>query len=124
MLYSIGEFSKLTQLGIHTLRYYEKENLIAPQRTTNNRRCYTESDLRWVEFIVRLKNTGMPIKEIQKYAKLRSLGDSTLEERLEMLIHHRHSLNAQMDFLKEQLEKLDDKIQYYHDAIEAHNTSN
>lgn len=121
MFYSIGEFSKITQLGIHTLRYYEKENLIKPQRTASNKRCYTENDVKWVEFIIRLKKTGMPIKEIQKYAKLRSLGDSTLEERMEMLIQHRYSLYSQIDFLKEQLEKLDDKIQYYHDAIEAHN---
>jgi Predicted transcriptional regulators len=28
--YSIGEFSRLTSLGIHTLRYYEHEGLITP----------------------------------------------------------------------------------------------
>ncbi|WP_201765758.1 MerR family DNA-binding transcriptional regulator [Treponema primitia] len=30
MEYSIGEFSRLTSVGIHTLRYYEQENLILP----------------------------------------------------------------------------------------------
>lgn len=41
MEYSIGEFSRLTGLGIHTLRYYEHEGLIAPGRGSGNRRCYS-----------------------------------------------------------------------------------
>ena len=60
MEYSIGEFSKLTRLGIHTLRYYEHENLITPGRNSSNRRCYTDKDLAWIDFIKRLKDTGMP----------------------------------------------------------------
>ena len=51
MEYSIGEFSKLTGLGIHTLRYYEQEGLIAPERNSSNRRCYSDKDLTWIEFI-------------------------------------------------------------------------
>lgn len=37
----------------------------------------------------RLKDTGMPIKEIRHYAELRAAGDSTLSERMEMLVQHR-----------------------------------
>lgn len=70
MEYSIGDFSKLTGLGIHTLRYYEHEGLIAPERNSGNRRCYSDKDLAWTYFIKRLKDTGMPIKEIKHYAKL------------------------------------------------------
>lgn len=80
MEYSIGEFSKLTGLGIHTLRYYEQEGLIAPERNSGNRRCYSDKDLTWIAFIKRLKDTGMPIKEIRHYAELRAAGDPTLSE--------------------------------------------
>ncbi len=45
MEYSIGEFSRLTNLGIHTLRYYEHENLTTPKRNSSNRRCYSDKDL-------------------------------------------------------------------------------
>ena len=69
MEYSIGEFSKLTGLGIHTLRYYEHENLIIPDRNSSNRRRYSDRDIAWIDFIKRLKDTGMPIKEIKRYAK-------------------------------------------------------
>ena len=118
MEYSISEFSRLTNLGIHTLRYYEHENLITPKRNSSNRRCYSDKDLAWIEFIKRLKDTGMPIKEIQRYAELRAEGDLTLNERMEMLTVHRESLNEQIKVLQEHMAKLDDKIDFYRHEIE------
>ena len=118
MEYSIGEFSRLTNLGIHTLRYYEHEGLITPGRNSSNRRCYSDKDLAWIEFIKRLKDTGMPIKEIQRYAELRAKGDLTLNERMEMLTVHRDSLNEQIKALQEHMAKLDDKIDFYRHEIE------
>jgi len=118
--YSIGEFSKVTGLGIHTLRYYEHENLIIPLRNASNRRRYSEKDIAWIAFIKRLKATGMPIKEIKKYAALRAKGDVTLSERMEMLIQHRQSLNEQIRRLQEHETMLDEKIAFYRQEIEGH----
>ena len=120
MDYSIGEFSKVTGLGIHALRYYEHENLIIPLRNASNRRRYSEKDIAWISFIKRLKATGMPIKEIKKYAGLRTEGDATLSERMEMLIQHRQSLNEQIRQLQEHEAMLDEKIAFYRQEIEGH----
>lgn len=120
MDYSIGEFSKVTGLGIHTLRYYEHENLIIPLRNASNRRRYSEKDIAWIAFIKRLKATGMPIKEIKKYAVLRAKGDVTLSERMEMLIQHRQSLNEQISRLQEHEAMLDEKIAFYRQEIKGH----
>ena len=120
MDYSIGEFSKVTGLGIHTLRYYEHENLIIPLRNASNRRRYSEKDIAWIAFIKRLKATGMPIKEIKKYAVLRAKGDVTLSERMEMLIQHRQSLNEQISRLQEHEAMLGEKIAFYRQEIEGH----
>ena len=120
MDYSIGEFSKVTGLGIHTLRYYEHENLIIPLRNASNRRRYSEKDIAWISFIKRLKATGMPIKEIKKYAGLRTEGDATLSERMEMLVQHRQSLNEQIRQLQEHEAMLDEKIAFYRQEIEGH----
>ena len=49
MEYSIGEFSKLTGLSIHTLRYYEYEQLIVPMRNKNNILRYSDKDIAWIE---------------------------------------------------------------------------
>lgn len=113
----IGEFSKRTGLSIDTLRYYEKEGLLTPRRDFNERRIYSENDIRWVEFIIRLKETGMPLKEIRQYAQLRAKGDSTMNERLEMLIVHKADLEAQIEKLNAHKLKLEDKIQFYRDEI-------
>ena len=118
MEYSIGEFSKVTGLGIHTLRYYEQEGLILPQRNSVNRRCYSDKDLAWVDFIKRLKETGMPIKEIKRYAKLRSAGDDTLNARMEMLIQHRNDLCLEIKKLQEHKDKLDEKIDFYQKELD------
>ena len=119
MDYSIGEFSKVTGLGIHTLRYYEHENLIIPLRNSSNRRRYSEKDIAWIAFIKRLKATGMPIKEIKKYAALRSKGDVTLSERMEMLMQHRQSLDERIRQLQEHEAMLDEKIAFYRQEIEC-----
>ena len=118
MNYSIGEFSNITNISIYTLRYYEKENLIIPNRKENGRRCYSEKDVIWIEFIKRLKDTKMPIKEIQEYAKLRADGDSTMTERMEMLIKHRIALQEEIAKSNEHLNKLNDKIDYYKTEID------
>jgi len=68
-------------------------------------------------FIKRLKDTGMPIKEIQKYARLRAKGDGTLKERMEMLVQHRAALTKEIAAMQEHLVKLDDKIRFYREEI-------
>lgn len=89
MDYSIGKFSAIVNLSIDTLRYYEKEKLILVKRDAVGRRNYTEADITWILFIKRLKETGMPIKEIKEYASLRYKGDSSMIQRLHMLEKHR-----------------------------------
>ncbi|MGL4773377.1 MAG: MerR family transcriptional regulator [Clostridium sp.] len=118
MDYSIGEFSNITNLSIDTLRYYEKEGLILPQRKENGRRYFSENDFTWIEFIKRLKETKMPIREIKKYSKLRAIGDTTMNERMEILINHRNNLENEIMKANENLKKLNDKIDFYKSAIE------
>lgn len=86
---TIGEISKATNISEYTLRYYEKKGLIRVKRDSVGRRIYEESDIEWVKFIQRLKDTGMLLKDIKKYSNLRYGGDVTMPERLSMLKKHR-----------------------------------
>ncbi|WP_368076317.1 MerR family transcriptional regulator [Clostridium tyrobutyricum] len=45
-------------------------NCFSHQRDKINRRIYYEKDIAWLNFIFRLKETNMPIKQIQYYSKL------------------------------------------------------
>lgn len=114
MAYSIGQFSTLVGLPIDTLRYYEKEALIRPARTDNNRRTYSEADVRWIAFIKRLKLTGMPIKEIKTYAQLRYQGDTTIDERLALLLTQKQRLLAKRQEIDDHVAFLNNKIETYH----------
>ena len=114
MGYPIGKFSKMVSLSIDTLRYYEKERLIIPARDQNNRRTYSEADQRWIAFITRLKATGMPIKEIKTYARLRYQGNSTIDERLQLLFTQKNRLTAQRQEIDAHIAFLDNKIATYY----------
>lgn len=113
----VGEFSKQTNLPVSTLHFYERKGLISPARSASGHREYDESDLAWVAFIERLKDTGMPLAKIKEYADLRAQGDATLRERMDMLIKHREHVLGEMDRWCEHLDRLDEKITYYEGEI-------
>lgn len=114
----IGEFSERTGLPVSTLHFYERKGLIFPERNRSGHREYSEADLSWVAFIERLKDTGMPLAQIKEYSDLRAKGDSTLKERMEMLISHRKRVLGEMTRWSENLSHLDDKIAYYEGELE------
>ncbi|MFC3931652.1 MerR family transcriptional regulator [Streptococcus dentapri] len=116
-MYTIGEFSRLTELSIHTLRFYEKEELLEPRRDRINRRSYSEQDLAWVAFIKRLKNTGMSLKNIKIYSDLRKKGETTYRERLELLEEHTKNLDNKIASLLKNKENLAQKIAFYQEQI-------
>ena len=111
--YKIGEISKITNLTIDTLRYYEKEGLITPARDQNNIRMYSNSDIRWIQFIKKLKQTGMPLKNIKEYSNLRDQGDSTINERLSLLYEQKQRLEQNSKQLEEHILFLNNKIDIY-----------
>ena len=113
MKYSIGQFSELSGFSIDTLRYYEKQKLLFPKRDENNRRVYSEKDVAWISFISRLKKTGMSIREMQKYAKLRYAGEQTIPERLVLLFN-------QLDNLHEEEKKIEDNIEFVEQKIKTY----
>jgi len=116
---TIQEVAKATMLTPHTLRYYERIGLIHPiQREENTRRHYTADDVGWIEFILKLRATGMSIKDMQRYAELQRQGDETLPERVEMLKSLRDSVEARIEELNEHLKLVHYKIDYYQKVIE------
>jgi DNA-binding transcriptional MerR regulator len=116
---TIQEVAQATGLTPHTLRYYERIGLIHPiQREENTRRCYTTDDVGWIDFILKLRATGMSIKDMQRYAKLQRQGDETLPERVEMLKSLRDNVEVRIQELNEHLKLVNFKIDYYQKVIE------
>ena len=66
----MSDLANLTQLSIHTLRYYEKYGLIKgtvnEAVTTNNYKQYDESLIEKIELIKEAKEIGFTLSEIKK----------------------------------------------------------
>ena len=114
----IGEMAKAADISEYTLRYYERKGLIRVNRDDVGRRCYEESDIEWIKFIKRLKDTGMLLKDIREYSRLRYEGNTTMPERLQMLEKHREYVLEQQKKWAEYLRNLDDKIVFYKHSID------
>ena len=115
---SIGELSRLSGVSPHTLRFYEAEGVLKPAgRAANGHRRYRREDVLWLEFVLRLKVTGMPLAEIRQYAVLRAQGEKTLQPRLTMLKLHRERLVTKINELSTCAGVLDDKIRTYRNMI-------
>ncbi|WP_312982916.1 MerR family transcriptional regulator [Atlantibacter sp.] len=109
----IQYFAQLTGLTAHTLRYYEKLGLLVPDRNSSGHRDYREADVEWVAFIVRLKETDMPLSEIQRYAALRSQGNATVNERRALLAQHAERLEQRLAEQHQHLDRLKAKMAHY-----------
>jgi DNA-binding transcriptional MerR regulator len=116
---TIAQVAERTGLTHDTLRYYEKAGLIERVgRTAGNQRRYAAADLAWLEFLLRLRETGMSIADMQRFARLRARGDTTVGDRLAMLREHRAELADRIRALRRNAAALDDKIEHYGRLLE------
>lgn len=113
----INEMSKQTGISEYTLRYYEKKGLIRVKRDALNRREYDSKDIEWILFIKKLKDTGMLLSNIKKYSDLRYIGDSTIQERKDMLITHRKNIIGEISKWETYLFNINDKIDIYDNKL-------
>ncbi|GID96178.1 MerR family transcriptional regulator [Amorphoplanes digitatis] len=111
--YTPGEVAQRTGLSLDTLRYYERIGLLdGVDRTPAGRREYSDDDLGWLEILRCLRETGMPIQQMRRYADL-CRDDGTIAERIALLEQHDNSVRDQIAMLQSQRAHLRGKIDYY-----------
>ena len=124
MTYSIGEVSEMLAIPISTLRYYDKKGLLPLiERTNGNIRVFSDMDVRWLNMIECLKNTGMELKEIKTFFEWCEKGDSTIEKRCEMFLERKRETERQIAILQKSLDLINYKCEYYSIAKEAGTTN-
>jgi len=115
----IKEAAKLANLKPHTLRYYESIGLIKNiKRNSVGKRVYSETDLKWLEFINRLRSTGMKISKMKEYARLRNMGDGTIRVRKDILSEHLKTIESEINGLLEIRDYVAKKIAIYNEMEE------
>lgn len=111
---SVAQMAEATGVTAHTLRYYERAGLIRPvARNSGNHRRYSPADVEWVRFLLRLRQTDMPIARMREYAALREQGPTTTEHRLRLLEAHHAGLREQIARLQAHEQALIEKIALY-----------
>ena len=121
----IGEVARRTGLSVHTLRFYEREGLLAGPvlRDRAGRRVYTEEDVDWLILCTVLRGSAMPLPVIRRYTDLVRDGDGNERERLEVLRGHREAVLNQMAQLQQSIDLIDYKVAVYEDLLDGEPTS-
>jgi DNA-binding transcriptional MerR regulator len=113
---NIQQMVQATGLSAHTLRYYERAGLMIEhvgRDEGNGYRSYSREHVAWIEFLKRLRATGMPIRDIQRYTELVRQGEHTMPARLQLLKQHQGRVEEHLKEVEQHLEAITTKIAYY-----------
>lgn len=115
---TIADAARATGVSVHTLRYWERAGLIdGVDRAASGHRRYTEQDVAWIQVLLRLRATGMPIRQIRRYAELVRAGEGNEAKRLGLLEEHRAAVEAELAEVRTHLEFINQKIDLYKEML-------
>ncbi|MGW6118739.1 MerR family transcriptional regulator [Nocardia sp. NPDC055165] len=117
---SIGDVGRATGLGVHALRYFEREELLLRPipRSPGGQRVYAPADVEWLLLCNRLRESGMPIATLRVFAGLVRSGPGNEQERLALLEAHEQSVRDRLAELAADLEVIHNKVVIYRKHVE------
>ena len=116
-MYSIGEVSKLFNLPISTLRYYDKEGLFPGMQRDSGIRKFSPRELEALRVIESLKKSGLEIKDIKQFMEWCTLGSQTYPQRRALFLKQKEQVEAEIARLNQVLDMINYKCWYYEQAI-------
>ena len=117
MTYTTAKAAEKIGISAHTLRFYDKEGLLPNVgRDEHGNRRFTDNDLQWLSLLQCLKNTGMSLKDIKRFAECTTIGDDTIDERLALFESQTENVKYQIAELKRYLKLLEYKLAFYQKA--------
>ena len=123
-MYSVKDVAEIFNISVHKVRYYDDCGLIPDvMRDSSKKRIFSDESLEWFFICIILRNTGLSIKNIKNYVELYKKGDSTVKDRLNLMILQKEKVLSEMEDLKMRLEILDKKIEYYSKIIDGEKIS-
>lgn len=118
MTLTISDAARASGVSAHTLRYYERAGLLDPvDRARSGHRRYAPEDLARIQFLTRLRSTGMPIRRVREYAELMRHGEDTVQARMALLDEHRDAVRSQLAEMERNLELIEHKIDVYRERL-------
>lgn len=122
--YTIEQAAQRTGVSAHTLRYYERIGMLEPvERAPSGHRRYSDADLGSVIFLTLLRETGMPIRDMQRFVELTRAGEHTVPKRVTVLETHRDALRDRLALLTGHLSAIEHKIGVYRALLDDQNAA-
>lgn len=116
-MYTIGQVSKMFNLPISTLRYYDKEGLFPNMERTSGIRKFSDKEIDALYVIECLKKSGMEIKQIKQFMQWCVEGPSTYGKRKELFEARKKALEEDLKELQKNIAMTKYKCWYYEQAI-------
>lgn len=116
---TIREIAAKTNMSTDTLRYYERIGLLPPvPRNAAGIRNYDEYFVDFINFIKKLKASGMSLEHIIDYIRLAEMGDATIQERKKLLAEAREMLLDKINSLQLVAELADYQLRNYENLLQ------
>lgn len=116
---TIREIAAKTNMSTDTLRYYERIGLLPPvSRNAAGIRNYDEYFVNFINFIKKLKASGMSLEHIIDYIRLAEMGDATIQERKKLLAEARETLLDKINSLQLVAELADYQLRNYENLLQ------
>jgi len=97
----IGQLSKKTGCNIETIRYYEKRGLLlSPPRTAGGYRLYDPDHLKRLTFVMRSRDLGFSMAEIEKLLSLVDEHQLTCHDMHQQTLAHLGDIHSKIADLK------------------------
>ncbi|HTU72082.1 MAG TPA: MerR family transcriptional regulator [Trebonia sp.] len=113
-----GQAAEQSGFSLDTLRYYERVGLLdGISRAPSGHRRFGDDDLEWLGVLRCLRDTGMPIARMRRYAELAREGEPSLAERLRLLTEHDEQVSERVALLQAQRQHLKEKIDWYRSQL-------
>lgn len=105
-----------TGLSVDTIRYYDRLGLLVGLgRDPAGQRRFTEGDLGWLDVLRCLRDTGMPVRDLQRFVAMGS--EAGALERLALLEEHRRVVLDRIRRTREELVVIEGKIAAYRRVV-------
>lgn len=114
----ISEAAARSGLKVDTIRYYEAEGLVPNvMRGSDGQRRFSPENVDWLTLLYWLRETGMPMKVMRRFAALYAQGDVTIPDRKNILLDHSQLLAKRRNDLDRCEEVLARKLEIYEEYL-------
>ena len=118
---TIGKLAEMAGVGVETVRFYQRKNLLREPKVTQGFRTYTEEDAQRIKFIKRAQELGFTLAEVKELLELNTktrVTCATVKTKTQEKLSEIEAKIADLNRMKFLLEKLANACDASQDQIQ------